>query len=85
MSGALDAILKPRSVAVIGASRSPNTIGHQVLANIVRYGFTGTVRRRETGRRFIGAARTGSRTAIQAEPEAGRAASSFAPPFPVAS
>ncbi len=43
MSGALDAILKPRSVAVIGASRSPNTIGHQVLANIVRYGFTGTV------------------------------------------
>jgi acetyl coenzyme A synthetase (ADP forming)-like protein len=43
MQGALDPILKPRSVAVIGASRSPNTIGHQVLSNIVRYGFTGTV------------------------------------------
>ena len=42
-SGALDAILKPRSVAVIGASRDPNSIGHQVLANLIRYGFTGPV------------------------------------------
>ncbi|HUO52595.1 MAG TPA: acetate--CoA ligase family protein [Gemmatimonadaceae bacterium] len=39
----LDPILKPRSVAVIGASRSPNTIGNQILSNLVRHGFTGAV------------------------------------------
>lgn len=39
----LDAVLKPRSVAVIGASRDPNSIGHQILANIIRHGFTGPV------------------------------------------
>jgi len=37
----LDPILKPRSVAVIGASRLADTIGHEILANIVQYGFTG--------------------------------------------
>jgi acetyl coenzyme A synthetase (ADP forming)-like protein len=30
-------------VAVIGASRRPDTIGHEILANIVKYGFTGAV------------------------------------------
>jgi acetyl coenzyme A synthetase (ADP forming)-like protein len=40
---ALDPIFKPRSIAVVGASRSPNTIGHQTLANLVNYGFTGAV------------------------------------------
>jgi acetyltransferase len=39
----LDPILRPRSVAVVGASRRPDTIGHEVLTNIVRYGFTGAV------------------------------------------
>ena len=39
----LDPILKPRSVAVIGASRRSDTIGHEILANIVKYGFTGAV------------------------------------------
>jgi acetyl coenzyme A synthetase (ADP forming)-like protein len=39
----LDAILKPRSIAVIGASRMSNTIGHQIFANLLRYGFTGAV------------------------------------------
>jgi acetyl coenzyme A synthetase (ADP forming)-like protein len=39
----LDPILKPRSVAVIGASRRADTIGHEILANIVKYGFTGAV------------------------------------------
>jgi acyl-CoA synthetase (NDP forming) len=39
----LDTILRPRSVAVIGASRSPHTIGREILANIVHYGFTGAV------------------------------------------
>ncbi len=35
--------MKPRSIAVIGASRSPNTIGHQILGNLVKHGFTGAV------------------------------------------
>lgn len=39
----LDAILRPRSIAVIGASRSPDAIGHQILSNLVRHGFTGAV------------------------------------------
>lgn len=39
----LDAILKPRTVAVVGASRSPSTIGHQILANLLEHGFTGAV------------------------------------------
>nr|MBP6670782.1 CoA-binding protein [Gemmatimonadales bacterium] len=43
MSRSLDPILAPRTIAVIGASRAPNTIGHQILANLVTYGYTGTV------------------------------------------
>ncbi|MGH7521576.1 MAG: acetate--CoA ligase family protein, partial [Gemmatimonadales bacterium] len=43
MTTTLDAILKPRSIAVIGASRMSATIGHQVFANLLRYGFTGAV------------------------------------------
>ena len=39
----LDPILRPASVAVIGASRRPDTIGHEILANLVRHGFTGAV------------------------------------------
>jgi acetyl coenzyme A synthetase (ADP forming)-like protein len=39
----LDMILKPRSIAVVGASRAPNTIGHQILANLVQRRFTGAV------------------------------------------
>jgi len=43
MATSLDAILRPGSVAVIGTSRSPHTIGHEILANIVNHGFTGAV------------------------------------------
>ena len=44
MSGpALDPILKPASIAVVGASRTPNSIGQQVVANLVDHGFTGPV------------------------------------------
>lgn len=39
----LDALLRPRSVAVVGASRTPDTIGYQILDNLVRHGFTGAV------------------------------------------
>jgi acetyl coenzyme A synthetase (ADP forming)-like protein len=37
----LDSILRPRSIAVIGASRHPNTIGYQIVDNLIRYGFNG--------------------------------------------
>jgi acetate---CoA ligase (ADP-forming) len=37
----LDAILRPRSVAVVGASRSPGTIGHAVFRNLLRQGYGG--------------------------------------------
>src|SRR5690606_12295116 len=35
----LDAILKPRTTAAVGASRSPDAIGHQIPSNLVRHGF----------------------------------------------
>ncbi len=39
----LDAILRPRSIAVIGASRRPGTIGFQIVANLLRHGYQGVV------------------------------------------
>ena len=39
----LDAILKPKSVAVIGASTSPDKMGHEILKNIIDSGFNGAV------------------------------------------
>jgi acetyl coenzyme A synthetase (ADP forming)-like protein len=36
-------LLTPRSVAVIGASRNPETVGHQVLRNLLAGGFAGPV------------------------------------------
>jgi len=39
----LDAILKPKSVAVIGASTSPDKMGHEILKNIIDSGFEGIV------------------------------------------
>ena len=39
----LDPIFRPRTVAVIGASRKRNTIGREILANIVGYEFAGAV------------------------------------------
>jgi acetyl coenzyme A synthetase (ADP forming)-like protein len=42
-AGSLQSILAPRSIAVIGASRRPRTMGHQVLANLIQCGFTGPV------------------------------------------
>jgi acetyl coenzyme A synthetase (ADP forming)-like protein len=42
-STTLDAIMRPRSIAVVGASRSANTIGYQIVSNLVRHGFTGAV------------------------------------------
>ncbi|MFL5540969.1 MAG: acetate--CoA ligase family protein [Longimicrobiaceae bacterium] len=39
----LDSLLAPKSIAVIGASRAPNTIGWQILDNLLRHGYTGAV------------------------------------------
>jgi acetate---CoA ligase (ADP-forming) len=39
----LDPILRPGSIAVVGASRRPGTIGHQIVSNLVEHGFTGPV------------------------------------------
>jgi acetate---CoA ligase (ADP-forming) len=39
----LDALLRPRSIAVVGASRTPDTIGYQILDNLLRHGFSGAV------------------------------------------
>jgi acetyl coenzyme A synthetase (ADP forming)-like protein len=36
-------LLRPRSVAVIGASRSPGTVGHELVRNLVFGGFQGPV------------------------------------------
>jgi len=43
MPSSLDPIIRPRSVAVIGASRQPNSIGWQIVDNLLRYGFQGAV------------------------------------------
>jgi acyl-CoA synthetase (NDP forming) len=39
----LDAIFRPRSVAVIGASRRPGSIGAAIFRNLLEHGFEGTV------------------------------------------
>ena len=43
MKGSLTPILRPRSVAVIGASRTPGTIGYELVRNLAICGFTGPV------------------------------------------
>lgn len=42
-TGALAAMLAPRSIAVIGASRNVAHIGHEILSNLIGFGFTGAV------------------------------------------
>ncbi|MCC7195970.1 MAG: acetate--CoA ligase family protein [Gemmatimonadaceae bacterium] len=42
-SRGLATVLSPRSIAVIGASRRQNTIGHQIVHNLLADGFTGVV------------------------------------------
>ncbi len=39
----LDALFQPRSVAVVGASRTAGKVGHDILANLIRDGFQGTI------------------------------------------
>ena len=39
----LESLLKPNSVAVIGASRTPGKVGHEILANLINGGFDGEI------------------------------------------
>ena len=39
----LSPLLAPRTVAVIGAARREHSMGHQLLSNLIDYGFSGTV------------------------------------------
>jgi acetyltransferase len=39
----LEALLAPRSIAVIGASRKPGKVGHEIVANLLDGGFTGEI------------------------------------------
>jgi acetyltransferase len=43
MLSPLDAIFRPRSIAVVGASRRADTIGYQIVDNLLRHGYTGVV------------------------------------------
>lgn len=43
LSAGLDAILRPRSVAVVGASRKEGSIGREILRNLIQFGFQGPV------------------------------------------
>jgi len=39
----LEAIFRPRSIALIGASKTPGKLGYEILTNIVKYGFSGPI------------------------------------------
>ncbi|MCD6341050.1 MAG: CoA-binding protein, partial [Desulfurococcales archaeon] len=39
----MKALFRPKSIAVVGASRQPGKIGYEILANIIKYGFKGKV------------------------------------------
>ncbi|MEO7427854.1 MAG: GNAT family N-acetyltransferase, partial [Acidimicrobiales bacterium] len=56
-SEAVRRLLSPRSVAVIGASRTPGTIGHELLRNLQRAGFEGPVFPVNTQAEHVGSVR----------------------------
>ena len=43
MMSNVEALFRPRSIAVVGASRHPGKIGYEILRNIIQYGYTGKV------------------------------------------
>ncbi|NIA11498.1 MAG: CoA-binding protein [Nitrospiraceae bacterium] len=49
----LDAIFAPQSIAVVGASSTPGKVGHDIFANILKGGYTGTVYPVNPGSRSI--------------------------------
>lgn len=55
--GGIAALVAPHSIAVIGAGRTPRTMGHQILSNLVQHGFTGAVYPVNPKARAVGAVR----------------------------
>lgn len=39
----LDALMSPRSIAVVGASRTPGKVGYAILSNLIEDGFAGAI------------------------------------------
>jgi len=39
----LEALFRPKSIAVIGASEKPGKIGYAVMKNLVEYGYEGKI------------------------------------------
>ena len=39
----IDTLFHPKSVAVVGASKTPGKVGHDMLANLIRDGYQGTI------------------------------------------
>ncbi|MBN2210940.1 MAG: acetate--CoA ligase family protein [Sedimentisphaerales bacterium] len=39
----LEALFTPQTIAVIGASRTPGKVGHEIVANLINSGFEGTI------------------------------------------
>jgi acetyl coenzyme A synthetase (ADP forming)-like protein len=39
----IERLMRPTSIAVVGASRSPKTIGHELLVNLMSGGYTGSI------------------------------------------
>ena len=39
----MEALLVPNTIAVIGASQTPAKVGHEILANLIKGGFAGTI------------------------------------------
>ena len=43
VASSLEPLFAPRSIAVVGASRTPNSVGNAIMSNLVIGGFTGVV------------------------------------------
>ncbi len=43
MGGKLDALFRPKSVAIVGASRTPGKVGHILTRNMIDSGYTGDI------------------------------------------
>jgi acyl-CoA synthetase (NDP forming) len=54
MPPAIERLLRPRSVAIVGASATPGALGAAVLANLARFGFAGDVHLVNPNRSEIG-------------------------------
>jgi acetate---CoA ligase (ADP-forming) len=39
----LDAVFRPRSIAIVGASRTPGSVGYEIIDNLLTDGFTGAI------------------------------------------